>query len=92
MKEVQAVLFDLGNTLSRSASLSGSIVGVIDAPIAQKLNLSRKQLNRIGIEIDQTISNLYREERLDQPDWQQVWEHGAKNAGLDLSSDEVEHL
>jgi putative hydrolase of the HAD superfamily len=92
MKEIQAVLFDLGNTLTRSASLSGSIVGVMDAPITQKLNLGRAQLSRIGIEIDQTINNLYREERLDQPDWRQVWENGAKNVGLDLSSDEVEHL
>ena len=92
MKEIQAVLFDLGNTLTRSASLSGSIVGVMDAPITQKLNLSRAQLSSIGIEIDQAIRNLYREERLDQPGWRQVWAHGAKNAGLDLASAEVEQL
>ncbi len=92
MREIRAVLFDFGNTLSRSASLPGSITGVIDTPIAQRLNLSREQLSRIGIEIDQYISNLYREERLDQPDWRQVWEQGAKNAGLNLSPDEIELL
>ena len=81
MNDTQAVLFDLGNTLSKSASLLRSIVNVTDTLIAQKLNLDREQLSRIGVEIDQYIKNLYQEERLDQPDWRQVWAHGAKNAG-----------
>ena len=92
MKEIQAVLFDLGNTLTRSASLSGFITDVIDTPIVQNLNLNLAELSRIGIAIDQYISNLYREERLGQPDWRQVWEQGAKNAGLNISPDEVEQL
>ena len=92
MKEIQAVLFDLGNTLSRSASLSGSMADLVNSKIAQKFQLSKQQLNEIGIEIEQQISDLYREKRLDQPDWRQVWESGIKIAGLDLLSDEVEHL
>ncbi len=92
MKAIQAVLFDLGNTLTRSASLSRSILGIADTPIVQNLNLSRNQLNRIGIEVNQYISNLYREERLDQPDWYHVWKQGVKNAGLEISHDEIEIL
>ena len=92
MNDIQAVLFDLGNTLSRSASLSGSIAGIVDTPIAQRLNLSGEQLSRIGTEIDQTIRNLYREERLDQPYWRQVWKYGVKNAGMNITSEEMEQL
>ena len=92
MNDIQAVLFDLGNTLSKSASLSGSIENLTDTLVAQKLNLGRGQLSRIGVEIDQYIRNLYREDRLDQPDWRRVWAHGAKNAGMNISPDKVELL
>ena len=92
MEKIQAVLFDLGNTLSRSASLSESMAGLIGSPIAQRLNLGRQQLHKIGVEIDQQMSDLYRVERPDQPDWRYVWNTGIKNAGLNLSSDEVEHF
>jgi putative hydrolase of the HAD superfamily len=92
MNDIQAVLFDLGDTLSRSASLSQAIENLVDSPIAQKLRLEREQLRRIGLEIDQYIRTLYREERWDQPDWRQVWACGAENAGINISFDEVELL
>ena len=92
MEKIQAVLFDLGNTLSRSASLSESMAGLIGSPIAQRFNLGRQQMHKIGVEINQQITDLYRVERPDQPDWRQVWNAGIKNAGLKLSSDEVEHF
>jgi hypothetical protein len=92
MTKIQAILFDLGNTLSRSASLSKSLVDIASSPIVEKLNLSAHQLLVIGIEIEKEISRLYETERLDQPDWQDVWKTGIKNSGLDFSADKVEIL
>ena len=92
MKELRAVLFDLGNTLSRSASLSESLVDITNSPIAEKLNLSARQLLMMGVEIEQEISRLYETERWDQPDWRDVWKRGIKNSGFDYSDDEIEIL
>jgi FMN phosphatase YigB (HAD superfamily) len=92
MEKIQAILFDLGDTLSRSGSLSRAILNLIDSPVAQKLNLGVEQISSIGVEVDQYIKNLYREARLDQPDWFPVWARGIKNAGMNFSPDEVEHL
>lgn len=90
--EIQAFLFDLGNTLSRSASLSKSLVDIANTTIVDKLNLSAHQLLMIGIEIEQEISGLYDAIRLDQPGWQDVWEKGVKNSGFNFSDAEVEIL
>jgi len=92
MNDIQAVLFDLGDTLTKSASLSRSIIKLTDTPLARELNLGMEQLSTIGVELDQYINNLYRDERLDQPDWRQVWAHGVTNAGVNLSPSEVELL
>jgi HAD superfamily hydrolase (TIGR01549 family) len=90
MKEIKAILFDLGNTLSRSASLSQSLVDIIGSPIAEKLNLSAHQLRRIGLAVEQEIGRLYKVERLDQPDWRDVWASGIKRGGFDISDAKVE--
>ena len=55
MNEIDAILFDLGNTLSRSASLSKSLVDIASSSIVEKLNLSTHQLQQIGVEIEQEI-------------------------------------
>ena len=87
--ELQAVLFDLGNTLSRSASLSRSLVDIANSPLAERLKLSTDRLLKIGLTIEQEISSLYEVERLDQPGWQAVWQAGVKHCGFDFSDNEV---
>jgi putative hydrolase of the HAD superfamily len=90
--QIKAILFDLGNTLSRSASLSSSLADIANTQVSVKLNLSVDQLLKIGIEIEQEISRLYEVERLDQPDWKNVWWAGIENCGFDFADDAVEAL
>lgn len=90
--QIQAILFDLGNTLSRSASLSSSLAEIDNTQVSVKLNLSVHQLLKIGIEIEQEISKLYEVERLDQPNWNDVWHAGVENCGFDFPDDSVEAL
>jgi putative hydrolase of the HAD superfamily len=92
MKEIKAILFDLGNTLSRSASLSQSLADTTNSAIADELNLGAHQLRMIGIAVEQEIGRMYAVERLDQPDWRDVWATGIKHCGFDFSDAEVEKL
>ena len=57
--QIQAILFDLGNTLSRSASLSGSLADIANTQVPVNLNLSVHQLLKIGVEIEQEIIELF---------------------------------
>ena len=90
--QIKAILFDLGNTLSRSASLSSSLADFANTQVSAKLNLSGDQLLKIGIEIEQEISRLYQVERLDQPDWKEVWQAGIQNCGFNFPDGAVEAL
>ncbi len=89
---IEAILFDLGNTLTQSASLPASLLAVANSPIAEQLALSEPQLSRIGREIEGEIGRLYETERLDQPHWRDLWGTGIRNGGLDLSPGQVELL
>jgi HAD superfamily hydrolase (TIGR01549 family) len=90
---IQAVLFDLGDTLiTTNASLVGSLAGLVNSPLAKDLNLDGQQLLKLGEGIEQTIGNLYVEHRLDQPHWLDVWQQASTHMGLDLNSIEVEQL
>lgn len=89
---MQACLFDLGNTLSRSASLSEALLEIANTAIVDRLHLSTHQLMMIGTEIEQEISRLYAAIRLEQPGWQDVWKKGLKNCGFNFSDEEVEIL
>lgn len=91
MKRIQGILFDLGNTLSKSASLSESLAEIYKSSIARDLNLHRQQLLETGKELERLISETY-QERPEQPDWREVWEQAPRNCGIELKPEVVERL
>lgn len=92
MPTIQAVLFDLGNTLTVSASLVKSLTYLENSSLAKDLNLDSRQLLNLGKEIEQYIGNLYTENKLNQPHWFDVWQKASIHIGLTLNSNDVERL
>lgn len=92
MMDIEAVLFDLGNTLTASASLAKPIVNLTNSPIANELKLNAQQLLNLGEEIERYIGNLYTQNTLSQPHWSEVWHQASTQIGLALNPDEVERL
>ena len=92
MMNIQAVLFDLGDTLSATASLVGSLSDLVNSSLATDLNLDSRQLLSLGEEVEQCIGNLYAENELNQPHWLDVWQQASTHIGLNLNSSEVERL
>ena len=91
MKTIHGILFDLGNTLSRSASLSEALAEIPTSSIAGELTLPEQQLLGIGREIERWISDTD-PESLDQPDWRDVWAQACRSCGLELKPGQVERL
>ena len=88
---IQGILFDLGNTLSKSASLSEALAQISGALISEDLKLNRQQLIKIGSEIERCILELNQHSFV-QPDWRDIWKQSALILNLKLNSDEVERL
>lgn len=80
---IQGVIFDYGNTLAESPSLSDALVSVFRHDKAVE----------IGNEIEKTILDLYTPEQKEQPDWLKVWEEAFNKYGV-LFEEEigVKHL
>ncbi len=92
MTGIQAVLFDLGNTLTASASLAESLVDLENSSLANDLKLDRRQLLSLGKKVEQCIGNLYAENELNQPHWFDVWQQASTHIGLGLNAIQVERL
>ena len=92
MTPFQAILFDLGNTLTASASLSASFADLARFPLAAELGLNAELLPRVGDEIDQSIANLYDGNSTDQPHWIDVWQRATSRHDLNLNCSDVERL
>jgi putative hydrolase of the HAD superfamily len=89
---IRAVLFDLGNTLSVSASLSDTFTDLAGSPIAVELGLDDHLMADLGGEIDQSIADLYKGHSTDQPHWLDVWRRPLRRHGIELGSADIERL
>ena len=92
MIAVQAVLFDLGNTLTVSASLAESMEGIASSQLALELHLSSEQLHGLGLAVERCITSLYAGNRLQQPDWRGIWQEAARLSSIHLPQESVERL
>ena len=90
--EIEAVLFDLGNTLTASASLAASLAHLARSPTLKDLKLDGKQLNELGQEIERQIGRLYQAGQVQQPDWLSVWQSALSRCGLNFNPREAELL
>jgi putative hydrolase of the HAD superfamily len=92
MTFVQAILFDLGNTLTMTASLAEALAYADLSSLGAEAQLDRTQRLALGQHIEQHIQHLYTDRDLLQPDWREVWQSAAVRYGLKLESAEVERL
>ncbi len=92
MPDIRAVLFDLGNTLSVSASLSDSFADLAGRSIAGELGLKDGIMTQLGEEIDQSIAELYKDDSTEQPHWLDVWQRPIGRHGITLSPRDIERL
>lgn len=68
----KAIIFDYGNTLIRTSSLTEALNQTLDSPNSME----------IGISIEETISKLYHPDQIEQPDWIRVWENSFSAYGI----------
>jgi putative hydrolase of the HAD superfamily len=92
MTHLQAVLFDLGNTLTVTASLAESLVYADLSFLGDELQLNQPQRLELGQHVEQHIKHLYANHELLQPHWLDVWRTAAIDYGLTLSVAAVEGL
>src|SRR5947208_2930467 len=90
--KIAAVLFDLGNTLTASASLAASLANLAQTAEATDLNLSGAQLAELGQEIEHQIEMLYQATETRQPYWLDVWQAAVTHCHLNLSPSDTERL
>lgn len=91
--KVEAVLFDLGDTLvSTEASLAGALMKLVDAPLAISLKLDYESLKALGQSIEGAIQDFYAVKRLDQPDWLPLWQQSAEACDLNISTESMNQL
>ncbi|SJL84101.1 HAD family hydrolase [Vibrio palustris] len=92
MTKIQAVMFDLGNTLTTDISLTDGLTSIEGSSICDDLELDIKQLNALGDEIDRCIAKLYTNNNTNQPHWLDIWQQASISIGLNFSSYEIERL
>ena len=92
MHEIKAILFDLGNTLSASASLGASLSNLAQSPSINEMKLGGQQLKILGMEVESQINRLNQENPSLQPHWLEVWQSAIYICGLSLTSSECERL
>jgi putative hydrolase of the HAD superfamily len=92
MNEIQAVLFDLGNTLATSASLAASLANLDHSRVINELRLNSQQLKALGEEIERQIARLDQDSRSYQPHWLDVWQSAITLCNLNLNSNQSERL
>jgi putative hydrolase of the HAD superfamily len=92
MNEIRAILFDLGNTLSATASLADSLVHLAQSPTLDGLRLDSRQLVQLGQEVERQIDSLYQDGPVHQPHWLDVWQAAISACGLGLDAGESERL
>jgi len=90
--EIAAVLFDLGNTLTDSASLAGSLAHLAQTSVLDDLQLDGTQPKELGQQVERHIDRLYLDGQEQQPDWLNVWQSAASHCGFNLNSPEAEYL
>lgn len=80
---IKGVIFDYGNTLAESPSLSDTLVSVFRHDKALE----------IGNEIDKSILALYTPDQKEQPDWLKIWEKAFSKYGVIFKEEiGVQHL
>jgi putative hydrolase of the HAD superfamily len=89
---IQAALFDLGDTLTQAASLADALPALAGSSLADDLKLNDAQLSCLGQQVERTIQSLYTENQVDQPDWLDVWQQAEENCGIELSCANTERL
>lgn len=92
MPHVQAVLFDLGNTLTVTASLAESLMSAELSPLDHDRQLNQQQRLALGQRIERHIKLLSANAELLQPHWRDVWRTAASDCGITLSTDAIEGL
>jgi putative hydrolase of the HAD superfamily len=92
MTHTQAILFDLGNTLTITASLAKSLVYAGLSSPGSDLQLNLAQRLELGQHIEQYIQRLYATQELFQPHWRDAWQSATIDCGFNLEADDVECL
>ena len=92
MTFVQAILFDLGNTLTLTASLAEALAYADLSFLGNEMLSDRAQRLALGQHVEQYIQHLYTDRELLQPDWHEVWQSATIRYGLKLEAAEVERL
>ena len=92
MKNIEAILFDLGNTLTASASLVNAFADLAHSPLAFELGLDAEVLLELGKEIDQSIAHLYDGSLHAQPHWLDLWKTATDRHQIDLDTNDVDRL
>jgi putative hydrolase of the HAD superfamily len=73
----KAIVFDFGNTLAKSASLTEALAAVVDS---EKATIA-------GAHIETEIDAMYKPSQRAQPDWKVIWERGFNESGLSFTPD-----
>jgi FMN phosphatase YigB (HAD superfamily) len=92
MMSIQAILFDIGNTLTATASLARSLTDLRNSTLAQELKLDGQQLLNLDEVIERSIGKLYADNTLNQSHWLDVWKQASTQMGLTLNLVAVEQL
>jgi putative hydrolase of the HAD superfamily len=71
----KAIVFDFGNTLVKSASLTEALLAVVE----------REQATIIGAYIENEIGAMYKPDQRVQPDWKVIWKRGFNESGLSFN-------
>jgi putative hydrolase of the HAD superfamily len=90
--QIQAILFDLGNTLTKSGSFIEAYQRLETMPHIQAMGLDREALLIISGEIDKIIRELYQKDDYTQPHWFDVWQAAVINSGITLTDDQITAL
>ena len=90
--QIQAILFDLGNTLAKSGSFIEAYHRLETMPHIQAMGLDREALLNISSEIDKILRALYQKDVCTQPHWFDVWQAAVVNSGITLTDDQITEL
>jgi FMN phosphatase YigB (HAD superfamily) len=85
MMSIQAILFDIGNTLTATASLARSLTDLKNSTLAQELKLDGQQLLNLDEVIERSIGKLYADNTLNQSHWLDVWKQASTQMGPTLN-------
>ena len=90
--QIQAILFDLGNTLTKSASFAEAYRKMETMPHIQAMGLDREALLNLSRELDNIIRELYQKDDHTQPYWFDVWQDAVIKCGIKLTDDQITEL